>query len=118
VVRISGKDLVRIFGTRTPAAGNPNLHAQQGVFSLYRPSLTEATEPVDRRPLDAIIAERPSAQMLLHFTLPIDHAPVLLRLLAKEGVSAASLFPGYAGVDKSMQEERYWWTKSEATRHR
>jgi hypothetical protein len=108
----------RIILVTAPAAGNPNLFAQQGVFSLYRPSVIEATEPVDRRPLDVIIAERSSAQMLLHFTLPIDQAPVLLRLLAKEGVSGASLFPGYAGVAEGMQEERHWRTKSEPSTHR
>ena len=105
----------RIVLVTAPAAGNPNLYAQQGVFSLYRPVMTEATESVDRRPLDTIIAERQSAQMLLHFTLPIGQAPVLLRLLAKEGVSGASLFPGYAGVAEGMQEERYWRTKSDAS---
>ena len=103
----------RIVLVTSPAAGNPNLFAQQGVFSLYRPPIVEAAEPVDRRPLDAIVAERPSAQVLLHFTLPIDESPVLLRLLAKEGVSGASLFPGYAGVAAGMHEERYWRTKSE-----
>jgi len=103
----------RIVLVTAPAAGNQNLHAQQGVFSLYRPPRIEASEPVDRRPLDALVAERPSAQMLLHFTLPINQAPVLLRLLAKEGVSGASLFPGYAGVAAGMQEEQYWRTKSE-----
>lgn len=107
----------RVVLVTAPAAGNSNLHAQQGVFSLYRPAHIEATEPVDRRPLDVVIAERPSAQMLLHFTLPVAQAPVLLRLLAKEGVSGASLFPGYAGVAKGMLEERYWRTRSGASPH-
>ena len=50
--------------------------------------------------------------MLLHFTLPIREAPVLLRLLAKDGVSGTALFPGYAGVVSGLQEERFWRTKS------
>jgi hypothetical protein len=102
----------RIVVVTAPAAGNPNLYAQQGVFSLYRPSLVEPAAPVDRRPLDVLVAERPSAQMLIHFMLPIDQAPVLLRLLAKDGVSGVSLFPGYAGVAAGLQEEQFWRTKS------
>ena len=50
--------------------------------------------------------------MLIHFTLPLPQAPVLLRLLAKEGVSGVALFPGYAGVVAGMQEEQFWRTKS------
>lgn len=102
----------RLLVVTAPAAGNPNLHAQQGVFSLYRPSRIEPTGLVDRRPLDVIVAERPSAQMLIHFTLPIDQAPVLLRLLAKDGVSGVALFPGYAGVAAGLQEEQFWRTRS------
>jgi hypothetical protein len=102
----------RLVVVTAPAAGNPNLYAQQGVFSLYRSPVAEPTEPVDRRPLDVIVAERHSAQVLIHFTLPINEAPVLLRLLAKEGVSGATLFPGYAGVVAGMQEERFWRTAS------
>ena len=101
----------RIVLVTSPAAGNPNLFAQQGVFSLYRPSAIEPGELVDRRPLDVIVNERRSAQVLVHFLLPIEQSPVLLRLLAKEGVSGASLFPGYAGVAAGMHEERYWRTK-------
>jgi hypothetical protein len=94
-----------------PAAGNPNLYAQQGAFSLYRPPQVEPTERVDRRPLDVVVAERLSAQMLIHFTLPIHQAPVLLRLLAKDGVSGVSLFPGYTGVVTGLLETRFWRTK-------
>jgi hypothetical protein len=103
----------RLVVVTAPAAGNPNLYAQQGVFTLYRPVLVEPAEPVDRRPLDVIVAERHSAQVLIHFTLRIDQAPALLRLLAKEGVSGATLFPGYAGVVPGMQEERFWRTGSQ-----
>ena len=104
----------RIVVVTAPASGNPNLYAQQGVFSLYRPPLFDPSAPVDRRPLDSIVAERTSAEMLIHFTLPIHQAPVLLRLLAKDGVSGVALFPGYAGVVAGMQEEQFWRTKSES----
>jgi hypothetical protein len=104
----------RIEVVTAPAAGNPNLYAQQGIFSLYRPPAIDPNEAVDRRPLDLILRERPSAQVLLQFTLPVTEAPKLLRLLAKEGVSGASLFPGFAGVAAALQEERFWRTRSTA----
>ena len=94
-----GRELAGVFAPEdrveivtAPAAGNLNLYAQQGVFSLYRPTTVHPDELVDRRPLDEIVAERPSAQMLLHFTLPIREAPVLLRLLAKTASVALPYF--------------------------
>jgi hypothetical protein len=98
----------RIIVVSAPSAGNPNLHAQEGVFTLYRPTVVDADAPVDRRSLDAVVAERNSSQLMLRFTVPIEEAPVLLRLLAKEGASGARLFPGFGGVVSSMNEERYW----------
>src|SRR4029450_8231169 len=96
---------IRLFNGR-------RISGPKGVFSLYRPSVVDPQEPVDRRPLDVIVAERPSAQALLHFTLPIDQSPALLRLLAKEGVSGTSLFPGYVGVVAGLQEEQFWRTRT------
>jgi hypothetical protein len=37
--------------------------------------------------------------------LPIALAKQLMWLLAKEGVTAASMFPGYAGVVQCLEEE-------------
>jgi hypothetical protein len=51
---------------------------------------------------------------MYHFTLPIDEAPRLLRLLALEGISASTLFPGYGGVVKALQEESLWDRKPSA----
>jgi hypothetical protein len=95
-----------------PSSSNPNLHAQEGVFTLYRPPSIDPDGLVDRRPFDEIVRESRSSQLMFHFTLPIDEAPRLVRLLAKEGVSGATLFPGYAGVVAGMREEQYWHTRS------
>ena len=125
VARGIGREMAGVFAPEdrieivtAPAAGNHNLYAQQGVFSLYRPTSIEPEDPVDRRPLDVIVAERSSAQMLLHFTLPIREAPVLLRLLAKEGVTGTAMFPGYAGVVSGLQEERFHRTKTASPQER
>ena len=101
-----------IIAITAPAAGNPNLHAQEGVFTLHRPLTAGPNELTDTRPIDELIRERSTVQLLLHFTLPIQQAPTLLRLLAKEGVSGASLFPGFGGAALAVREQRYWRTNN------
>jgi hypothetical protein len=87
-----------------PAAGNENLRAQKGVFTLHLPSLMKTTEPADRRPMDQILVDEAVQVSLTKFVLPIKKAQRLLRVLAFEGVSAAELFPGYAGVVRALHD--------------
>ena len=96
-----------------PRAGNPNLHAQDGVFTLRRRSSSQPPAAVDRRPLDEAIENDPfvkstfrESPILYHFTVPAGEARRLLWLLAKEGVTAATLFPGYDGAAKALAERR------------
>lgn len=98
-----------------PRAGNPNLHAQEGVFTLYRPPSQGPTEEIDRRPLDQLIEDDsvwksgPSRRPLLYrFVLPIRQASRLLYLVAKEGIDSGTLFPGYDGVVKALSERSLW----------
>jgi hypothetical protein len=42
------------------------------------------------------------------FTLPHTEAPTLLRLLALDGISAATIFPSYAGVVSALRERPLW----------
>ena len=46
--------------------------------------------------------------MFVRFTLPLTEARGVLQELAKEGVTAAKLFPGYQGVVEAMYEESIW----------
>jgi len=65
-----------------PAAGNPNIYAQKGLFTLFR---SERLTEIDRRPIDEILIEaQPSRYELFHFTLPITEAADLLRLLSHQ----------------------------------
>jgi hypothetical protein len=97
-----------------PAAGNPNLNAQDGLFTLYRkkPNHVDLEAAVERKPLDELITQnfagQPQATFLYHFTLPVEESPRLLRLLAKEGFNHSRLFPGYDGVVESMKEALYY----------
>jgi len=98
----------RISVITAPSAGNKNLHAQKGVFTLYRPLKMMPGEPIDARPLDVMIEEENISVTLTRFLLPVAHARRLLRLLAFEGASGADLFPGYDGIIKGLKEKRLW----------
>jgi FRG domain-containing protein len=101
--------LLSLFAVVTaPAAGNQNLHAQKGVFTLHLPPTMKTTSPADRRPMEQILVDEDVQVTLTKFVLPIARARGLLRLLAFEGISAAELFPGYGGVVKALAERRLW----------
>lgn len=99
-----------------PSAGNPNLNAQDGVFTLLRQREIQQDGPIDRRSLDQFLADEVRSKggtqafsaLLHHFTLPVTECVTLLKYLAKEGVNGAKLFPGYDGVAKALFEMRHW----------
>jgi len=91
-----------------PAAGNENLRAQKGVFTLHLPAAMKVADPADRRPMDQILVDEDVQVTMTRFTLPIARSRELLRLLAFEGISAAELFPGYGGVVKALGERQLW----------
>jgi hypothetical protein len=92
-----------------PMASNPNLAAQAGLFTLARYAHEDTG-------LEAVLRERaanskfPSATAAIpkKLTLLSSQARLLMRMLALEGVSAASVFPGYRGVVESLEEQRWW----------
>lgn len=98
----------RIKIVTAPAASNPNLFAQKGIFTLYDPDRVALDNPVDRRPFDQILEDMGLNNKLFSFRLPIKESPTLLRLLAIEGINGATLFPGYQGSAKAVIEQRYW----------
>jgi FRG domain-containing protein len=91
-----------------PSATNPNLDAQKGLFTLYRAGRQNENSPADRTPLEDVLQQTNTNRTIHKFTLSVKHAPRLLRLLAKDGVSAATVYPGYKGTVMGMEEERLW----------
>lgn len=99
-----------------PTAGIPNLRAQEGLFTLVGPS--EAIEvlsfgdpngPVEVISIEGLLRSHgASANVLSKITLPYSQTPLLLRLLAREGISGATLFPGYNGAAKLTEERSFW----------
>lgn len=98
-----------------PRSGNANLHAQAGLFTLMRGNAA-STMTVDgfielMCKKDPTIYVTGSAPLMRKLTLDMKHARELLRLLAIEGVDAASAFPGYDGVARCMKERSMWRPK-------
>jgi hypothetical protein len=106
--------LIRI---TAPTASNANLRAQRGVFILVRPERVIAEKRVTRWDLTTAVegllhTEGPA---LKQYVLDAEQAPLLLRLLAQQYVSAASVYPGVPGVIEALREESLWDTR-ESTR--
>jgi hypothetical protein len=107
-----------IISATAPGAGNPNLLAQQGLFTLDNPRLFNWEVLADQAPLDEKlkrIEERFSRPVLYHFQLPLKHAPRLLTFLARERQTAARFFPGYDGVAKALRERQWQLRPGETT---
>lgn len=87
-------------------AYNRNLYAQQGLFLM--PKVTNFDLA---RSFDQILLGYFEGKASTHFwkvTLPVQESGRLLKLLAKEGIDAASCFPGFDGVVKAMHERLFW----------
>ena len=100
-----------------PYADNANLRAQMGVHMVLGASgALNLDSPADRPPLSNLLLRASRSEgdkpRLMQFTLLVSQAPMLLKLLAKHRVSAATLFPGYAGVVRSLEEELLWRSPS------
>lgn len=92
-----------------PAGSNPNLHAQQGLFTrvlMDQPHGYAIEELADHMgESHGGVIPKP---FLIRFELPQSKARRLLRLLADEGVTGAQMFPGIAGVVRAMKEKALW----------
>ena len=103
-----------------PYATNPNIQSQQGVFTVVRHEMSSST--IDRGPLDETLyayLERHLPAVLdsngvpiplfRKFVLPWREFERLLRELAKAGINASTVFPGYGGVVEAVREKIRWW---------
>jgi len=90
-----------------PSADNPNLNVQKGLFTIYQPPLRWDSS-VDRTPFDHVIERYGVKAILIHFTLPVEKASKLIRLLFLEGVRGAPIYAGYKGAATATMEQVYW----------
>jgi hypothetical protein len=115
--REEGEGWLRI--VHVPAARIENLRAQRGLFTLDvvlgdPPLGTTNCEPLDAR----VRAQEGSDDAFTKFTLPTREAAELLRLLARDGVSATFLFPGYEGAVRAVEEQRLYIAATDRGRPR
>jgi hypothetical protein len=105
-----------------PYSGNPNIEAQKGLFTILTPSKITLDAEIDRRPFDEVLSAEAQSHwseatsngdfhLFQCFTLETGQAFECIRLLAKHGVCAASVFPGFKGVCDTVFEKHWWWTK-------
>jgi hypothetical protein len=86
-----------------PAGTNPNLHAQNGLFTIANDEDGRGIDQYDAKAkTQRCIAE------LRRLLLPKKFSRDLLRLLAREGITGATMFPGRDGVVRAMREEATW----------
>ena len=101
---------------RPSYSGNPNLAAQRGLFTLWQVDKRPFSDKVERRfidrtPLDKLVTDMVDAvnaqvdePIFYRITLPkTEIIPILRHLLAQDR-TAATLFPGYAGVCRAIEE--------------
>jgi hypothetical protein len=93
-----------------PTSTNPNLRAQEGVFTRTR-QIAWDKSPIDCRSVDKIVEAEissftPIGTSLFHLTLPRDCSGELLWELARDGITRPRLFPDYYGVVAGMRELR------------
>lgn len=98
-----------------PGAGNQNLHAQRGLFTMIRHNDCQWEEDAHGESLDDMIykkyekSRKGKRAVLLRFQLPHSQVRHLLTLLARQGVTRADLFPGYDGVAQTIHYDQEYW---------
>ena len=104
-----------ILTVTAPKSSNPNLHAQDGLFTAHN---TIDLVPVDKgaqadisldEAMDRIygglnLADSP---VMYEFSFPREIAGEVRWWLSRERISAASVFPGYDGVVRAIQESQF-----------
>jgi FRG domain len=106
---------------RVPTATNPNLYAQQGLFTVLRFTLPEGYRSNYDITLDTLPLDEQLRQLLINnghlgdlsergifirFSLPITCAPDLAQKLRILGIYSGSIYPGFEGSSKSVREEK------------
>jgi FRG domain len=95
-----------------PHAHNPNLHAQDGLFSLQMKSMKQRlSDDVDRSSLEAFLQKTMaddgvnSSKLFYRIRLRWSEATHLMWRLRQDGIGHATIYPGYGGVVGALKEE-------------
>jgi hypothetical protein len=104
-----------------PTATNPNLKAQQGIFTLQHPHNTKEAQgeylSVEQMLKDVAKNADPTQSdadklivgcKLRKFTLPVSQCDALLTLLAKLDITPSSIYPGYHSIIRDIEMGKNW----------
>jgi len=89
-----------------PRHGNENLVAQKGVFTFWDKMIIKEQNEIlemESEELDKYITHM--MPMLVKITLGIEHIAQLMIRLRDKDIYAATMFPGYNGIAKSVMED-------------
>jgi FRG domain len=103
---------MRLYVVTAPRATNSNLHAQGGLFTTEPIATSDLRKRVKVDAVDTIVRAKTKGSfgpaVMIHLKLDQKHARALLRLLHTEGLNAATVYPGFAGVAKALKEKSLW----------
>jgi hypothetical protein len=87
---------------KVPGSTSSNLAAQSGLFTVLKLPIGRG-QPFLQKPLEDEFACSPHTP-LWKITLPVNHITKVLDLCELYGVSAATLFPGFSGAAKAVED--------------
>ena len=105
---------------RPPYSGNPNLAAQKGLFTYWKEEgLPLASKEINleilkretvTKPLNELIEEQSQKDedaevYMWRYLIPRMDRSVLYEHIKRRNITAATLFPGYDGVVRSLKED-------------
>jgi FRG domain len=104
-----GGNPVRLWFSMPPRGGNPNLHAQSGLFTYpsFLPGKDGPMYPADEIVRAMTQASGFAGTVIHRLTLPQSEAGQVLHLLSYEPVTGASLFPGVGGVVRDVRDQQH-----------
>jgi hypothetical protein len=113
---------VRLYYVTAPRATNPNLYAQDGLFTWCDFDGDCLRGEVDRRPLNELFSQPDELcdidlPLFFHFTVPSAQARQILWYLSKTGVDAAKVFPGFDGAARAVKESLLYEDPTETNAH-
>lgn len=106
----------QVITVTAPAYGNPNLHAQKGLFTLERlqsfsPEGTVCQDPLDKYVTEVFLKHKIGNELLpimRELTIPISASREILRRLSYRFINAGTLYPGFDGAAEALKEQRLW----------
>jgi len=93
-----------------PGSASKNLAAQAGVFSLHRQE-GKTREPINFVSMEQEFTRLPDT-LLFKISIPIKSKKIL-ELCELYGVTASTLFPGFDGAAKAVNDSMNCWDKSD-----